>query len=207
MDMHLFDPNQHDRSVGMQRKEKNVGASTASKAFKTGQDRFMELINLLPQAVIEIQFDGTLLFANWHSRKLFGYSLDDNVIGKVNVFSTLSRRDRERIADSIGKMISGAKAKPPRLQRSARTEQPFPPLRMQTLSFTSGTPTGARVIVADISDKKEVEGLTRPWWTTLFKGLSLFRTDDLSSSMISLSVTPALREKISFRYPLTTCGR
>lgn len=141
----------------MQRKEKSLEASKTSKAFQAGQDRFMELINLLPQAVIEIQLDGTLLFANWHSRKLFGYSLNDDVVGKVNVFQHVIVEDRERIADSIGKMAAGKKERPPEITAVRKDGSTFPALVYANLIMTSGIPVGVRVIVADISDKKEVE--------------------------------------------------
>lgn len=141
----------------MQRKEKSPEASKTSKAFQAGQDRFMELINLLPQAVIEIQLDGTLLFANWHSRKLFGYSLNDDVVGKVNVFQHVIMEDRERIADSIGKMAAGKKERPPEITAVRKDGSTFPALVYANLIITSGIPVGVRVIVADISDKKEVE--------------------------------------------------
>jgi PAS domain S-box-containing protein len=141
----------------MQRKEKSPEASKTSKAFQAGQDRFMELINLLPQAVIEIQLDGTLLFANWHSRKLFGYSLNDDVVGKVNVFQHVIVEDRERIADSIGKMAAGKKERPPEITAVRKDGSTFPALVYANLIMTSGIPVGVRVIVADISDKKEVE--------------------------------------------------
>lgn len=141
----------------MQRKEKSPEASKTSKAFQAGQDRFMELINLLPQAVIEIQLDGTLLFANWHSRKLFGYSLNDDVVGKVNVFQHVIVEDRERIADSIGKMAAGKKERPPEITAVRKDGSTFPALVYANLIITSGIPVGVRVIVADISDKKEVE--------------------------------------------------
>lgn len=141
----------------MQRKEKSPEASKTSKAFQAGQDRFMELINLLPQAVIEIQLDGTLLFANWHSRKLFGYTLNDDVVGKVNVFQHVIVEDRERIADSIGKMAAGKKERPPEITAVRKDGSTFPALVYANLIMTSGIPVGVRVIVADISDKKEVE--------------------------------------------------
>lgn len=154
MDVQRLDPNHHDRSEGMQRKEKNVGTT---KKVKEGRDRFMELINLLPQAVIEIQFDGTLLFANWHSRKLFGYSLDDDVVGKINVFDHVISKDRKRIAGSIGKMASGEKVRPPEITAVRKDGSTFPAIVYANLIINSGTHAGVRVIVADISDKKEIE--------------------------------------------------
>ncbi|HOI73020.1 MAG TPA: PAS domain S-box protein [Syntrophales bacterium] len=138
----------------MQRKEKKTG--TINKV-KEGRDRFMELINLLPQAVIEIQFDGTLLFANWHSRKLFGYSLGDDVVGKVNVFRHVIPEDRERIAGSIGKMASGEKVRPPEITAVRKDGSTFPAIVYANLIINSGIPAGVRVIVADVSDKKEIE--------------------------------------------------
>ncbi|MBN2687687.1 MAG: PAS domain S-box protein, partial [Deltaproteobacteria bacterium] len=137
------------------RKSGETVPSSKSPSVKYG--RFEELVNLLPQAVIEINFDGTVLFANWHSRKLLGYSIDEDLLGEKNVFDHVHHFDREVIIKRIGKILAGEKARPPEITAIRTDGTTFPAIVYANLIMTGGKPSGLRVVIADITEKKEVE--------------------------------------------------
>jgi PAS domain S-box-containing protein len=159
--------------------QKKGAGREGSGATKAGQDRFMELINLLPQAVIEIQMDGTLLFANWHSRKLFGYGLDDDVVGRVNVFHHVTPEDREKIVESIGMLISGRQAGPPEITAVRKDGSTFPAIVYANLILSAGAPAGLRVMIADITEKREAEEAYKALVDHSLQGLVILQDERL----------------------------
>jgi PAS domain S-box-containing protein len=136
---------------------KDVGTTGSSPSPPGKYGRFEELINLLPQAVLEIGFDGKLLFANWHCKKLFGYSIDEKITGTKNVFDYIDPADHEEVIKRIGKILAGERARPPEITAIRRDGSTFPAIVYANIIMTEGKPTGVRVVIADITEKKEVE--------------------------------------------------
>jgi PAS domain S-box-containing protein len=119
--------------------------------------RFEELINLLPQAVIEITFDGTLIFLNWHCRKLFGYGVDEVLESTKNIFDHVAPADHEVIIKRITKIRTGEQARPSEITAIRKNGTTFPAIVYANIVMTAGVPSGVRVVIADITEKKEVE--------------------------------------------------
>ncbi len=124
---------------------------------KASYDRFEELIHLLPQAVIEIKLDGTLLFANWHCRKLYGYGSDEVIPSTKNIFEHVAPTDHEVIINRIAKIVAGEKARPPEITAIRKDGTTFPIIVYANCIMTNGIPSGVRVVIADITEKKEIE--------------------------------------------------
>jgi PAS domain S-box-containing protein len=135
----------------------NTGSSGKARSQPDTYDRFEELVNLLPQAVIEIQLDGTILFSNWHSRKLLGYGIDQELSGQENAFDHVHPSDHEVIKKRIVNMLAGEKVRPPEITAVRKDGATFPAIVYANLIMTDGKPSGARVVIADITEKKEVE--------------------------------------------------
>jgi len=148
-----------------------------SDVSRAAESRFMELINLLPQAVIEIKLDGTLLFANWHSRKLFGYGLKDETEEPIDVFQHLAPEDRQRIRDSVAMLAAGKKERPPEIAAVRRDGSTFPAIVYANLILSDGLPTGVRVMIADISERRAVEEAYRALVDHSLQGLLIIQDE------------------------------
>ncbi len=136
---------------------KNIVTVKSLKMPEARYNRFEELVNLLPQAVLEVRFDGIIFFANWHCKKLFGYNIDEEITGSKNVLEHIHPSDHEVIIKRMAKLLSGGNARPPEITAVRKDGTTFPAIVYANLIMSEGEPWGVRVVIADITEKKEVE--------------------------------------------------
>ncbi len=136
---------------------KNIVTAKSLEMPEARYNRFEELVNLLPQAVLEVRFDGIIFFANWHCKKLFGYNIDEEITGSKNVLEHIHPSDHEVIIKRMAKLFSGGNARPPEITAVRKDGTTFPAIVYANLIMSEGEPWGVRVVIADITEKKEVE--------------------------------------------------
>lgn len=136
---------------------KDVEASGYSRPSSERRDRDKELIGLIPQAVIEIRFDGFLLFANWHSRKLFGFGLDEDLAGEKNVFDYIDTADQELIRTCMELILAGERVRFPEIRVVRRDGTTIPVLVYANLIANGDGAAGIRAVITEITEKKETE--------------------------------------------------
>lgn len=78
----------------------------AEEALRKSDLRFRDLVDLLPEAIYELDLDGRLTFANQRAFELSGYSRDD-LDGGVNALQLFIPEDRARVRQNIAMLLVG----------------------------------------------------------------------------------------------------
>lgn len=75
-------------------------------ALHESERKFREIVELLPEAVYETDEFGNLTFVNKQGLKLFGYTREDNIIGK-SIIESIAPEDREIAVTTMMEALSG----------------------------------------------------------------------------------------------------
>jgi two-component system cell cycle sensor histidine kinase/response regulator CckA len=78
----------------------------AEKVMRDAQQRFKDLAYELPQTIFEIDLQGRVVFINRYGLEALGYTEDDLEAG-MSATDMIVPEDRERIADSIRRNLTG----------------------------------------------------------------------------------------------------
>lgn len=132
---------------------------TIEHKFEASEQRFRELVNLLPQTVFETNSNGVFTFVNSYAISEFGYSTDE-LIGKLTFLDMLATEDRILVEEAIAKELpTVGVGYQYTLQR--KNGNIFPGLVHYTALMPNGKFTGFRGIVTNISEQKEIESKLR----------------------------------------------
>lgn len=126
-----------------------------TRNLKKSERRFHDLVNLLPEMVLETDLEGNITYANKAASDQLGLSLDNNP--STNFFQLIAEHEREEIETSFRNSLAGNPAK---LLESTVTSQEnisYPTLIRSAPITDGGMVSGARVIVIDISDQRLLE--------------------------------------------------
>ena len=132
----------------------------AEKALGFSENRYEELVNLLPQVVFETNETGDLTFVNTFAFEQFKYTQSDFENG-LNALTMISPGDQERATQNIsrimaGELLGGAEY---RMQKKDGTQ--FPAIVHSSPIMDDGKPCGLRGIIIDITDRKIAEAKLR----------------------------------------------
>ncbi len=128
----------------------------AENTLRMSEERFRELSEMLPGAVFEMDFNGTILFANRHALEYFGYTQADFEQG-LNSFDMIIPADRDRALEEVGKALNGEKIGPTEYIGLKKDGSTFPVLIYLTRSFDKDNPVSLRGFVIDITKRKQAE--------------------------------------------------
>lgn len=78
------------------------------KALKESEEKYRNLVELLPQTVFEADLDNNLTYLNQYGLKMFGYTREDFEKG-LNISQLLSPIDYKRALDNISKIVTEGK--------------------------------------------------------------------------------------------------
>lgn len=117
---------------------------------------YKDLVDLLPQALFEIDLEGNFTFANEFGLKHFGYTQQDIDRG-FNVLNLFSETERKRVKENIKRILQGEN-----LSGNEYVARKKDGNEVQVLIYSSpivyeDKPIGLRGIVLDITDKKRAE--------------------------------------------------
>ncbi|MBU1937993.1 PAS domain S-box protein, partial [bacterium] len=128
----------------------------AETVLRETQQRFLELVNLLPQTVFETDLEGNFTFVNRFGFEFYGYAQEDVDKG-VHAFQVIVPEDRERAQHNIRRILTG---EPPagNEYRSLRKDGTV----LSVVIYSSpiireGKPAGLRGVVIDITERKRAE--------------------------------------------------
>jgi PAS domain S-box-containing protein len=128
-----------------------------SEVWKAERGSFNSLVNLLPQTVIEIGLDGTLLFANRHAFKEFRFNRNEKIAGKLNVFDFIDPLNRNRILQGMALLVKGRETEPREMTAIRRDGTTFPAIIYGNLILRDKMPAGVRAIIVNITEQKKAE--------------------------------------------------
>jgi PAS domain S-box-containing protein len=132
------------------------------EALHASEERYRTLTDFLPVSVFESTMDGTLTFANRLSFKMFGIETADIKSG-INVIDYIAPGQRDKARENIVKLFAGKLQSSNEYQLLRKDQTLFPAMITASAVFDekTGTPTGLRGVVIDLTDIKNAERALR----------------------------------------------
>lgn len=130
------------------------------EALRKSEQRFRELVDLLPEAIYEMDVEGKLKYANRNAFRLFGYTDEDWHSGLYGL-SMLAPEERERAAENMQKILAGNDLGLQEYTAMKMDGRTFPALFHSSAIMLDGRTVGVRGIVLDITEMKKAEEALR----------------------------------------------
>lgn len=127
---------------------------------EASEQRFMDLVQLLPVGVFESDLDGNITFANPAAFELFGANFNKSFQG-INIFSSICPQDLERAKEMFNVILHGQKTVGSEFTCLRKDGDTFPILAYVASRSENGVVIGARGSVVDVTRLKQVEAEVR----------------------------------------------
>ncbi|HSG29758.1 MAG TPA: PAS domain S-box protein, partial [Candidatus Krumholzibacterium sp.] len=127
----------------------------ALESLRESEERFRDLVDLLPEAVFETDRDIRLTFANRRAYDLFGYSGEDIERGLAGL-ELIAPEDRERARSNIMRRLQGEKIGAIEYSAVKKDGSTCPVLLHTNVIIKEGQLHGLRGIIMDISESKAI---------------------------------------------------
>ncbi len=152
---------------------------------EASEQRFSDLVQLLPQAVFETDLEGTLTFANPAALEAIGLGPDD--LGpEVDVFSVIAPEDRARATAAFGAILAGGETEGSEYTGLRSDGSTFSMLIYTAARYEDGAVAGVRGSFVDVSRLKQVEEEVRRMNAELEERVAQ-RTHELEAFTYSVS--------------------
>ena len=79
---------------------------TIEADLRSSEERFRQLVDLLPEAVYELDLQGRVIFLNQAGFKIFDYTME-RMVGGINIFDQLLPEEMERARENFNKRLEG----------------------------------------------------------------------------------------------------
>ncbi|HOT03115.1 MAG TPA: ATP-binding protein [Methanolinea sp.] len=123
---------------------------------EASEERFMDLVRLLPQGVFETDLNGNITFANPIAFEVFGYDPED-LDKRINIFDFLTTKERTLASARFGEILAGKKSHGSEYTGIRKDGSTFPIMVYIAARKEEGTVTGTRGTIVDITHLKKVE--------------------------------------------------
>lgn len=154
---------EQDREIGTilaSSSSETLRAVRSTESLRASQERFKNLVEMLPEAVFETDSDMNMIFANQRALELFGYTKNDH-IEALNLFELLAPMDIERVQKDINELMQGRQISEVEYEGLHREGSTFPILVHANTIIKNGQNVGLRGVVVDITARKQSEELIR----------------------------------------------
>ena len=128
----------------------------AINALRENEERFRNLSEMLPEAVIETDADLQVTFSNDKAFELMDYSPDD-LKGGINGLDMFPPDERERVKQNLARRIGGESLGSVEYQAVKSNGKLFPVLVHANPILKDGVFQGIRAVIVDISELKRVQ--------------------------------------------------
>ncbi len=132
---------------------------TAIKIYddlQKSEAKYKEFIDILPDAVFEIDDKGKFIFASRRGFEQTGYTQEDIAKG-LNAIELIVPEDRERFKHNVSRILSGERLGYNEYVAVRKNGTRFPVEIRSTPVFQDGKVVGIRGIVIDITDRRRME--------------------------------------------------
>jgi len=146
----------------------------AEEALIESEDRFRDLVELLPETIYEMDTESNLSFVNRNAFEKFKYTQQDFDRG-LNGFDMVIPEDRHRALENAKKILSGVKTGLNEYTALRKDGSTFPAIFCSTPIFREGKPVGLRGLIIDVTDLKHAEESLRESeekYRTIFENVS-----------------------------------
>jgi PAS domain S-box-containing protein len=128
----------------------------AESAKKKSEERFLDLAELLPEAIFEADAKGRLTFVNQKAYDYFAYTPRDLDRG-LNALDMIVEEDRQDTRTDLARIARGERLGLSELTALRKDGSRFPAMRHITAVFSENRLVGFRGFIIDISEKKNLE--------------------------------------------------
>jgi len=143
-----------DDALGMAH-ERLADQLKTRQALQESERKHRELVDFLPVAVFESDFEGNVLSGNLAIREMFGFSQADYEKG-LNGFEMIHPDDRERAAQNLQALLRGDKKDPFSEYTALRKDgTAFPCAFFTSVILEEEKPVGFRGAIIDLSGQKQ----------------------------------------------------
>ncbi|MBU8932953.1 MAG: PAS domain S-box protein [candidate division Zixibacteria bacterium] len=126
----------------------------ALEALEASEERFREMVDLLPQAVYELNSHGQVTFANRSALESYGYDQSDVEAG-VNVRQLFMPEEIERLLVNMQKRLRGELPDGHEYIALRKDGNTFPVLTYTNPIVRNGKTVGLRGVAVDMTERKE----------------------------------------------------
>ncbi|MBA4397488.1 MAG: hypothetical protein C0394_08920, partial [Syntrophus sp. (in: bacteria)] len=132
----------------------------AEESLKISEQKFRELVELLPQIVFETDIHGNLIFVNRKGFEMFNYP-SDNRAEKISALDMIAPRDRTLAAERAAWIMSGKKGTGTEMTAMRKDGELFPVIVYAGAVLKEGQVVGMRGTVIEITERKRAEEALR----------------------------------------------
>ncbi len=118
--------------------------------------RPVDLADLLPEIVFEMDISGTLTFVNQKAYEITGYTRDDFEKG-IKALDIIAPEDRDNAARNIHEILTGVGDGPHEYVAIRKDGKRFPVMIHSVPAYRDGRPAGLRGIIIDVTEQKRAE--------------------------------------------------
>ena len=126
------------------------------EALRESRNRHLDMVNLLPQIVFELDEKGNLTFANRQGTLAFGYTLEDIKKG-LNALQLVVPEDQEKARETIQRVLNGERSEGIEFRILRKDGNTFPAITYLAPIVHEGRAMGLRGIIVDITERKQME--------------------------------------------------
>lgn len=140
--------------------KENSNLRKAVEFLEESEEKYKELVNLLPQIVFETDDKGNITFTNYHGLDLLGYTPGDIIKG-LNVIDIIAPPDRRDARRHLRKVLKGLKLDGVEYLLQRKDGSTFSVLSYYTSIIRNDKSVGLRGIAIDLTERKRTENLMR----------------------------------------------
>jgi PAS domain S-box-containing protein len=129
----------------------------AEFAASESERNFIELMELFPQPIFELDIQGNILFTNGSGKEFFGIVMPENPEEKISALDYMVEEDVPRVQENIKKSNQAILSTPIEYTVKRPDGSRCPVLIYGSPIFRNGKVVGRRGIIIDISERKKQE--------------------------------------------------
>lgn len=126
------------------------------RALRKSEERFRELAELLPGAVVETDSRANISYVNRMGMKMFGYT-EAEVAAGLNGLDLICRTQREGARNNLRKRLAGQEVDATEYRMTTRSGKEIWVMMNAASILRKGVVEGLRMVLTDISDRKAIE--------------------------------------------------
>lgn len=128
----------------------------AKEALRNSEERFRNMAELLPEAIVETNKDLQITYANNQAFKMMGYTKNDFSKG-INGFESFLPEEHKRVKENLERRIKGESLGLIEYQAVKKNGTSFPVLLHAEPIIKQKEFQGLRAVIIDITERKKVE--------------------------------------------------
>jgi len=125
---------------------------TAEQALKESEERYRQLVELSPQAIV-VHTEDKFTYLNPAATKLWGASSPDELIGR-SIYDFVDPQSRQKVRDRVDQMLREQMPYSQVEQRCVRLDGAFVDVEVTGIPFTSGGKSSVQAVFRDVTEQK-----------------------------------------------------